>query len=58
MNNGLNFKIEDKKMPIDDLPMVDFDNARKVSPGFVNIIFLSAGIFTFAMWIILIFFRR
>ena len=31
MNDGLNFKIEDKKMPIDELPMVDFDNNRKIS---------------------------
>ena len=54
MNDGLNFKIEDKKMPIDELPMVDFDNNRKISYGFVNIVFLSAGIFTFAMWIMFI----
>lgn len=58
MNDGLNFKIEDKKMPIDELPMVDFDNNRKRSYGFVNIVFLSAGIFTFVMWIMLLFFRR
>ena len=58
MNDGLNFKIEDKIMPIDELPMVDFDNNRKMSYGFVNIVFLSAGIFTFAMWIMLLFFRR
>lgn len=58
MNDGLNFKIEDKKLPIDELPIVDFDNNKKKSYGFVNIVFLSAGIFIFAMWIMLLFFRR
>lgn len=60
MNNNSFVKIEDKKMPIDNLsyPNLDFNRKKGYSSGFANLIFLSGIVATFFMWIILITLRK
>lgn len=58
MNNGLNFKIEDKSLPIDTLPPFEETEKTKSNYGYVNITFLIITIFSFAIFLALILIRR
>lgn len=48
-------KIEEKKMPIDELRNIDFDTYKVNQGGFANLLFLFGIIATFFMWIMLLF---
>lgn len=58
MNNGLNFKIEDKDLPIDNLPSFEESTKTKSNYGYINITFLIISIFTFAIFLALMIIRR
>lgn len=51
-------KIEDKKMPVDNLNYPDLDVTRNYSSGFANFVFLSGIVATSFMWIMLMFFGK
>lgn len=58
MDNNSFVKIEDKKMPVDNLNYPDLDITRNYSSGFANFVFLSGIVATSFMWIMLMFFGK
>lgn len=51
-------KIENRELPVDKFKNFDFDDINRNNRGFTNIIFLTGIIFTFFMWLLLIFVWR
>jgi len=58
MGNDYFYKIEDKKMPDDNLNYFDLDVKKSSNRGVANVLFILGIVVTAFMWIMLIFFRK
>ena len=58
MINDFFYKIEDKKMPDDNLNNFDLEVKKSSNRGVANVLFILGIVVTAFMWIMLIFFRK